>query len=536
MAKDEEPGKKPEPKDRAMDLLRRSSAGPSSVAKKVVHVIPPTSSKLFRRPAPPKSHVGAGVEIVEDRQEPTPAPEKEAESPSPSNAAEPALEGEHDPETETDAEVEKKPDRRRWAALLLLLLLLGGSVGLWAALRKEDDAESADDTVTGRVLGPAASVMSPPPASGADQQSGSGRGQNSSDRTARPASRDREAGVATLRFGEPGPPTPRDTAHLPAQSREGGFPAGSPLRDQAGGSARPVPPSGAAGSGDGGTPGNSRTAATGESQTGSIRSSGTAAGSTGRSSGGSVAVVVPPGPARELPAPLLDPAAPEACPDEPKDPVVLVFDGSVSMGLPLDMPLDLEAALDRRMDQGDEAARLEYRRWLATDQPKRLDYGKDAVRAFLQDADPQLSIGAVAFTACTEISSRPFVTVNGRPQLAEFIGGVTPHRGGDTALVQSIETALSLLQGRGRIVVLTDGAETCGGNLCAVASRIANSRSGVRVDVIDLAGRSNAACMTDATGGVLLNYAEMRSSIPLGRLLVRAANQCAAGDMRRSSR
>jgi hypothetical protein len=220
----------------------------------------------------------------------------------------------------------------------------------------------------------------------------------------------------------------------------------------------------------------------------------------------------------------------EACPsDAPKDRVVLVFDGSLSMGLPVDMPHDIEADLDRRMAGGDNQARTEYRRWLATDQPKRIDFAKRAVGEMLTEADPKLEIGAVAFTACLEIARRPFVGFDARGQLAGFINGVTPHRGGDTPLTNSIRAALDMLQGaRGRVIVLTDGQETCGGDLCTLAREAARNQAQARVDVIDLSGHSNAACIAEATGGFALNYADVRGRISLSSLLVRAANQCPA--------
>ena len=261
---------------------------------------------------------------------------------------------------------------------------------------------------------------------------------------------------------------------------------------------------------------------------------GAAEGQRGAGGGAAVASAPPGGSPGRASAPA-EAATPEDCPAEaPKEPVVLVFDGSVSMGLPLDMPLDLETELDRRMEAGDNDARLEYRRWLALDTPKRIEAAKAAVNVMLAEADPKLRIGAVAFTGCLEIATHPFVPLGGRTQLGAFIGNVTPHRGGATPLTASVRAALDLLSGsegggRARIVVMTDGQETCAGDLCALAADMAKGRSGVRVDVIDMSGRSNAACLAEATGGRALNYAGVRGGISLSSLLVRTANQCAAG-------
>jgi hypothetical protein len=212
--------------------------------------------------------------------------------------------------------------------------------------------------------------------------------------------------------------------------------------------------------------------------------------------------------------------------------VVLVFDGSVSMGLPLDIPVAIEVDLDRRMDAGDESARLEYRRWLANDQPKRIEVAKQAVGEMLGSADRALSIAAVAFTGCREITSHPYVGFDGRSRLNAFVGAVTPHRGGKTALVRSLQSALDMVRGgaggRGRVILLTDGQETCGGDVCALAASTAKRQPGVRVDVVDLSGLSNARCLAEATGGVIVNYVEIRGRLALGNLLAQAANQCPA--------
>src|SRR6185369_8935501 len=107
----------------------------------------------------------------------------------------------------------------------------------------------------------------------------------------------------------------------------------------------------------------------------------------------------------------------------------------------------------------------------------------------------------------------PLVSFPERTNVRAFIDNVTPHRGGDTALFGSVKAALEILaksDRRGRIVVVTDGEETCGGNMCALAESVAKDRPGTRIDVVDLSGQSDAGCLAEATGGVSVTYAQSR--------------------------
>ena len=256
----------------------------------------------------------------------------------------------------------------------------------------------------------------------------------------------------------------------------------------------------------------------------------------------------PAGPAATARAPpSRDPAGqqpeqeePQNCPSDPAAPMVLVFDGSVSMGLPLDMPAEVEAELDRRIVEGDEAARLEYRRWLEyrpwleSGRPSRLGLAKEAVSKMLNEADQALRIGAVAFTACAEIADHEIVSVEERLSLESFITSVTPHRGGDTALAGGVSAALRMLGGggerrRGRIIVLTDGKETCGGDVCALAGTIASRDPEIRIDIVDMSGHSDATCLAAATGGRILAYDRTQPE-SLHGLLSGAANRCKAAE------
>lgn len=52
-----------------------------------------------------------------------------------------------------------------------------------------------------------------------------------------------------------------------------------------------------------------------------------------------------------------------------------------------------------------------------------------------------------------------------------------------------------------KIILLTDGNETCGGDPCAYIKHIVKTRKDVEIDVILFGGRSSLMCLTEATGG-----------------------------------
>jgi hypothetical protein len=54
----------------------------------------------------------------------------------------------------------------------------------------------------------------------------------------------------------------------------------------------------------------------------------------------------------------------------------------------------------------------------------------------------------------------------------------------------------------GVIVVFSDGRDTCGGNVCAVAQRLHAARPGIKAHVIDVTGGlSDSTCLATITGG-----------------------------------
>ena len=103
---------------------------------------------------------------------------------------------------------------------------------------------------------------------------------------------------------------------------------------------------------------------------------------------------------------------------------------------------------------------------------------------------------------------------------------------GATPLTRAVRTAAAALDGAGGTVVLvTDGKETCGGNPCALADRLALMRPGLTVHVIGFrvtGGRlsrgdevdrdygravADARCLADRTGGQYIDAQDAEALI-----------------------
>ena len=74
-------------------------------------------------------------------------------------------------------------------------------------------------------------------------------------------------------------------------------------------------------------------------------------------------------------------------------------------------------------------------------------------------------------------------------------------RGGETPISASLETAAREIGGPGRIVLITDGKESCGRDPCRTARELKGRYPGLVIDVVDVSGRTGLACVAQATGG-----------------------------------
>lgn len=181
---------------------------------------------------------------------------------------------------------------------------------------------------------------------------------------------------------------------------------------------------------------------------------------------------------------------------------MFLIDVSVSMGLPYQITLAEEDALDAATDRGDQQALARYRALLDDTGPSRLDVSRNAFGAALDLVPAGVDVGVVAFLDCNDIHRFEPVGRSDHDALRSRVATLAWRRGGDTALSAGLAAAYRMMGGRrGRIVVISDGKDTCGPPPCSAIAGLAAGNPGVRVDVVDVAGRSGEACLASATGG-----------------------------------
>lgn len=183
--------------------------------------------------------------------------------------------------------------------------------------------------------------------------------------------------------------------------------------------------------------------------------------------------------------------------------LVFLIDVSVSMGLPHGTTPELENALDDAVHRGDAEALGRYRALLSeAGASSRLGLARDAFAQALEVTPAGIEVGVVSFHGCRDIRRLEPVSRPGFPGLLAGVGDLTWHRGGETALSEALREAYAMAgDGAGRIAVITDGKDTCGPPPCAIIDGLRGAKPGIRIDVVDVSGRSDAACLAVATGG-----------------------------------
>lgn len=113
-------------------------------------------------------------------------------------------------------------------------------------------------------------------------------------------------------------------------------------------------------------------------------------------------------------------------------------------------------------------------------------------------------------------------------RMAARIGGLTAR--GETPIARTLVGSIPLFGGRpGQIVIVTDGREECGGDVCAAARQLAAAGVSLRVDIVGFgtgpAERNALQCVTEITGG---RYVEAPDAARLREALSQVTQPVAA--------
>lgn len=155
--------------------------------------------------------------------------------------------------------------------------------------------------------------------------------------------------------------------------------------------------------------------------------------------------------------------------------------------------------------------------WGKIDGTSKIEIARDAVGRMLSDWPEGRALGLMAYGHrregdCGDIETLLSPGPLDRDAVDAALAGITPR--GKTPVCASVRAAASSVGESGSVVVVTDGLENCGADLCALGRELAEDGSGFTAHVIgfevDDAG-GQLACLAEATGGRYLGASDAES-------------------------
>ncbi|PRX10067.1 UNVERIFIED_ORG: von Willebrand factor type A domain-containing protein [Martelella mediterranea] len=182
--------------------------------------------------------------------------------------------------------------------------------------------------------------------------------------------------------------------------------------------------------------------------------------------------------------------------------VVLALDQSQSMLFPSTLSSAEEQqllAMTGLPTPAGQRARNRYDALIADPGYKRIDVLKDSIGNVVDDLNDNVEVGLVTFSGCDGVLDMGSYRARQRERMMTKINRLEPDSA--TPVAQALQVAIDKARHSGakRIVLVSDGGETCGGDPCAIARNAGD----IRIDVISMGGGRILSCVSDATGGTL---------------------------------
>ncbi len=207
--------------------------------------------------------------------------------------------------------------------------------------------------------------------------------------------------------------------------------------------------------------------------------------------------------------------------------LVIVFDASGSMSQPMSLDGELADALLRGTGAiGAVIGGLAKMQGGET----RIDVAKKATSSIVGALPNDVDVGLVLVEQCSQARPVGFFSPKQRNRLMSGVYSIQPVRG--TPLASGIAKAANMIDGvksPATIVVISDGKESCNGNPCAVAAKIAKSKPLLTINVVDIMGTGAGTCAARATGGKVFaakNAAQLKSMLRRATAEVRGPASC----------
>ncbi|AVW91758.1 vWA domain-containing protein [Celeribacter baekdonensis] len=172
------------------------------------------------------------------------------------------------------------------------------------------------------------------------------------------------------------------------------------------------------------------------------------------------------------------------------------------------------------------------------DGTSRIEVARDVLSDFLAARDPAQPLGVIAYGHnrkgdCSDIEVLAPVGRQDPNSLGARLRTLNPR--GKTPLADALQLAASQIPASSEeadIVLVTDGLETCGGHVCAVASGLAAMGIPVRAHVVGFglteSEMAQISCVADTTGGLVLST---QSGAELADALIRTTAPVVGEDL-----
>lgn len=213
------------------------------------------------------------------------------------------------------------------------------------------------------------------------------------------------------------------------------------------------------------------------------------------------ATPAPPPPARSTP-PDMPPCPGERTPEEAPD-AAIVIDASGSMRLPASASLsEVQGLLSQLGPLGMLGGAIFGQ---VAGGPTRLEAAKRGVNSVVSSMPNDVDVGLVTLQRCPSANNEGFFSGAERGRLYSRVNALSPMQG--TPLAQGIMQAGQMVDGvkaPAVMVVISDGDDSCGGDPCAAARALKQSKPLLKINVVDILGNGVLSCVAHATGGQVL--------------------------------
>lgn len=228
-----------------------------------------------------------------------------------------------------------------------------------------------------------------------------------------------------------------------------------------------------------------------------------ASGESGQLSEQQQAATPPPAPPPQRSTPPgLPPCPGERTPEEAPD-ATIVLDASGSMRLPATASLaEIQGLLSQLGPLGMLGSAIFGQ---VAGGPTRLEAAKKGVNGVVASMPDDVDVGLVTLRRCPSANNEGFFSSAERNRLYARVNALSPMEG--TPLAQGIMQAGQMVDGvkaPAVMVVISDGDDSCGGDPCAAARALHESKPLLKINVVDILGNGTLSCLARTTGGQVL--------------------------------